>query len=310
MSVAYASPEAVSVVICTYSDARWPQLVRCVRSVYRQTRQPQDVVIVVDHNPELEERARSQFTRASVVPNTAKQGLSGARNTGARAARGEIIAFLDDDAWADPAWLDQLASGFDDPGTMGAGGHATAAWVVGRPSWFPAEFYWVVGCSYRGLPARRAPVRNPLGCNMAFRRIAFERVGGFRSDFGRVGARPIGVEETEFSVRVQSAFPGSDVLYIPEALVYHEVPAQRGTWSYFIRRCYGEGLSKAHLRRVAGSRHALSAERRYVVATIPSGLMRSLRRMQLRRSAALVIGVAVTAFGFVLGSVNGRSLAE
>ena len=95
-----------------------------------------------------------------------------------------------------------MSQPFQDPTVIGAGGAATPAWAAEPPSWFPVEFYWVVGCSYRGLPERRAVVRNPLGCNMAFRKRAFSQVGGFRSDFGRVGANPIGVEETEFSLSV------------------------------------------------------------------------------------------------------------
>ena len=88
----------------------------------------------------------------------------------------------------------------------------------------------------------------------------------------------------------------------------HEVPELRASWSYFVRRCYGEGLSKAHLRRVAGARNALSAERRYLVSVIPSGVLRSLVALRLRRAMALIAGVAITAAGFLVGSITRRTL--
>lgn len=302
------APSLVSVVVCTYSEARWPQLVQSLGSVTRQTMPPAEVVLVVDYNPGLEEAARAEFPTATVVANAEGRGLSGARNTGARAARGDIVVFLDDDAWAEADWLEQLIDAFRSPAVIGAGGAAMPAWERGRPGWFPEEFYWVVGCSYRGLPERRGSVRNPLGCNMAFRRAAFEVAGGFRSDFGRVGTRPIGVEETEFSVRVRSTLPAADILYVPDAVVRHTVPAQRATWAYFIRRCYGEGLSKAHLRRVAGARGALSAEGGYLASVIPSGIIRNLVGLRLRRSMALIAGVFITLYGFVIGTITNRSL--
>ena len=119
-----------------------------------------------------------------MVANTGTRGLSGARNTGVDAASGDIVAFLDDDAAAADGWLAALTAPFADPHVVGTGGGAEPVWTLPRPGWFPDEFGWVVGCSYRGLPVTRAPVRNPIGCNMAFRRAALLEVGGFRDEVG------------------------------------------------------------------------------------------------------------------------------
>jgi glycosyltransferase involved in cell wall biosynthesis len=90
--------EAVSVIICAYTLRRWNELVKAVASVEQQTRRPDETIIVIDHNSVLLERAHETFTSATVIPNRAGRGLSGARNTGVEAAGGEIVAFLDDDA--------------------------------------------------------------------------------------------------------------------------------------------------------------------------------------------------------------------
>ena len=95
---------------------------------------------------------------------------------------------------------------------MGVGGLTLPVWKEPRPAWFPEEFDWVVGCTYRGMPESREPVRNLLGGNASFRREAFERSGGFQNGIGRsAGKRPLGCEETELCIRVSQQLPGSRV---------------------------------------------------------------------------------------------------
>ena len=129
------------------------------------------------------------------------------------------------------------------------------------------EFDWVVGCSYRGLPTGCAPVRNLIGANMSFRRSVLAEVGGFRSELGRIGTRPLGCEETELCLRIGRRFPDRVILHEPRARVLHQVPADRASWRYFTARCYSEGLSKATVARLAGAR-GLSSERSYTLRVL------------------------------------------
>jgi GT2 family glycosyltransferase len=294
-----------SVVICAYTEERWSDLVRAVRSVERQDVPVRETIVVVDHNEALLERAIRELTSARVVANTGPRGLSGARNAGVQVARGDVVAFLDDDAHADPAWLRHLLAGFTDASILGVGGLVAAEWDVRRPSWFPLEFDWVVGCSYRGLPVRRSAVRNPIGCNMSFRRSVFELVGGFRSEVGRVGRTPVGCEETELCIRA-AARAGGSFVYEPAAIVRHRVPSSRARWTYFRSRCFAEGRSKAVVRRLAGSGSALGSERRYVLTTLPLGVrdavvesIRTRTAAPLLRAGAIIAGAGVTMAGYV-----------
>src|SRR5439155_542168 len=76
-----------------------------------------------------------------------------ARTTGIdRADRGDVIAFLDDDAVAEPDWLETMLRAYGDGSVMAVGGRIEPLWAAGRPGWFPPEFDWVVGCTYVGLP--------------------------------------------------------------------------------------------------------------------------------------------------------------
>jgi glycosyltransferase involved in cell wall biosynthesis len=302
----------VSVVICAYSLDRWSDLQAAVQSVGAQVPSPREVVVVIDHNLDLLVRARQELAGVTSVESTGERGLSGARNTGLKAASGRIVAFLDDDALAEPGWLSALMSPYEDPRVVATGGLIIPSWDVRRPRWMPEEFDWVVGCSYRGLPTRKAPVRNPIGCNMSVRRDLALSAGGFRSDLGRIGALPAGAEETELSLRLRREDPSSVIIHVPEARVRHRVSARRATWSYFRSRCFHEGRSKAVLARVAGSETALATERGYTLRVLPravlGGLVAPLRGDWAgpSRAGAIVAGLAFASCGYVSGRFAGR----
>src|SRR5262249_6573654 len=156
----------------------------------------------------------------TVLENHGPRGLSGARNTGIAAATREIVAFLDDDAVADPTWLDELCQPYQRAEIAVVGGRVVPRWDDQRASWFPPEFDWVIGCTYAGHPDEGA-VRNVIGANMSFRRSVLERVGGFDDAVGRIASHPSGCEETELCIRVGQQLPGAVIWYAPAAVVHH-----------------------------------------------------------------------------------------
>jgi glycosyltransferase involved in cell wall biosynthesis len=300
----------VSVVICTWTGARWQELCEAVGSVAGQSQPPLETIVVVDHDPALLDRAQAELQGVVVVPNTEARGLSGARNSGLAVARGDVVAFLDDDAVAAPDWLRLLAGEFEDESVLGVGGAIEPVWEK-QPHWFPAEFGWVVGCTYRGLPGERAAVRNLIGASMSFRRELFSELGGFRNGIGRLGTRPVGCEETDFCLRVERARPDGRFIYQPLALVHHRVPAHRARWRYFLARCYGEGLSKALIVGGAGFRRGLAAERTYTARVLTSGFCSALLaaltfrdRSGFLRATAIAAGLTAAAAGFCSGHLR------
>ncbi len=85
-----------SVVICAYTEERWNELIATIESVQCQTLPPNEIIVVIDHNPQLLKRVQEHILDVIVVENTETYGLSGARNSGIATARSHIVAFLDD----------------------------------------------------------------------------------------------------------------------------------------------------------------------------------------------------------------------
>ncbi|MEV5408698.1 glycosyltransferase family 2 protein [Thermopolyspora sp. NPDC052614] len=310
---------SISVVICVYTEDRWEDIRAAVQSVRDQRRKPHELILVVDYNPELHLKLKKEYTDALVVENTHERGLSGGKNTGAEIATGDIVAYLDDDAVADPGWLEALEEAMNDSSgsVVGVGGLTEPLWATGRrPRWFPEEFDWTVGCSYRGMPTRRAPIRNVMGGNAAFRRPLIAEVGGFHSGIGRSvqgrKSRPLGCEETEFCIRLAQRRPGSIMMYEPRAKIGHKVPAPRMRFAYFRSRCYAEGLSKALVTSSVGAGDGLASERAHALKALPLGALRNVGEALrgdpagLARAAAIVIGLAWTTWGYVVGTARLR----
>jgi glycosyltransferase involved in cell wall biosynthesis len=312
---------ATSVVVSTYDAKRWDDLVACVDSLGRQTRAPLEVIVVVDHNQALLERASQAFPETRPIANDRPRGLAGARNAGIAVASGDVVAFIDDDARAERDWLEKLEACFDDGAVVGAGGALQPLWQGPEARWIPREFYWVFGCSYTGLPERAAPVRNPIGANMAVRAEALVEAGGFREggeDDAPRELRARGVvraagnvpDDTDLAIRISRRRPDAVWIYQPEAVVHHTVTPERATFGYFVRRSFEEGVGKASLSALVGADAGLASERRHATAVLPRGVARELRRFlagdgsAALRALAIVVGTAAAAAGFLSVAVR------
>jgi GT2 family glycosyltransferase len=171
-------------------------------------------------------------------------GLSTARNAGVRAARGEVVAFTDDDAFPDPGWLRALLSALEPAGTLVAGGPVAPLFEGQLPAWFTARFLPYLAAWDRG-PEGHPLVYNeyPRGNNIAFRREVFARFGGFTRHLGRTGRSLLSCEETELCLRVERG--GGAIVYAPAARVRHLTAAGRLTTDWLERRFFAQGRSEA-----------------------------------------------------------------
>ena len=292
-----------TIVVATYDPERWPFLSAAVESLLSGSERPSRVVVCVDQNEELYERVRLAWPEVTALLNSGDPGASGTRNAGAKYADTPFIVFLDDDVRVLEGWLSRLLAPLADPGVVGTGGGVVAGWQTGRPKWFPEEFDWVVGASFRGMPTVQSAVRNVWAENMAVRADVFRAVGGFRTDFGKVGNRN-SPEDTDLCIRMAASLPQATWVYAPDAVVEHHVPASRASFSFFLRRSYNEGRGKVEMADLLGRQAKLQDERDYILRTLPAGILTGLRGVirhgdlgGLLRAGAIVTGAFAAGIG-------------
>jgi glycosyltransferase involved in cell wall biosynthesis len=290
-----------SVVICAYTMDRWDDLNAAVASIRDQTLPAREIIVVVDNNDVLLERAGREIEGVVVVPNSNVRGLCGGRMTGAEFSTAPVIAFLDDDAMADEHWLEELLIPYQDHRVLGVGGYIEPLWRAPCPGWFPIEFNWIIGCTYRGMRVGNGgEVRNMIGANMSVRADVLRESGGFAGQMGRIGGGKASAntcDDTEFCIRVAKMFDGTWI-YRPQASVRHVVTPERTTWKYFLHRCRMEGTSKAVLTGLAGTRDGLGSERRYIL-TLAHSVLRYTVTGKIGRAAAVSMGLATTALAYL-----------
>jgi GT2 family glycosyltransferase len=174
----------------------------------------------------------------------------------------------------------------------------------------PDELLWTVGVSYTGMPTSVAEIRNVWSASMMVRRDAFVKVGGFRVGFGKLGDqnRP---EDTELCLRM-SALDGGHWMYVPDAVIRHEVPARRSTFGFFLSRCYAEGRGKVQMAGLHDGAETLEAERAYLWS-LPRAVLHNLAAALsgkginfALRAGGVVAGVAAAGVGTVVETVSAR----
>jgi glucosyl-dolichyl phosphate glucuronosyltransferase len=300
----------ISVVISTYTMDMKDQVLDCISSIEKQTFQPDEILVVLDPKQELLRFFKSVLPSGVKVIESEGFGLSNARNTGVKHANGEIVAFIDDDAVADKDWLTNIFKNYSESSVAGVGGRVIPIMPEGKSfGWFPEELNWVIGCSYKGQSNRREEVRNPIGCNMSFRRSIFEVVGYFRHDVGRLGKALLDGEEPEFSIRVHQLLPNAKIINDPSAIVFHKVSLKRVTFKYLWKRSFYQGFSKALINNSLGDTMVdLDIERRYLryllTSSVKSRFSRLYNLKNLVQLITLLISSSIVFFGFVVGKVR------
>jgi len=301
-----------SVIISAYSIERLYDVLFCIDSLKKQTLLPKEIILVLEPDPYLIDfyKLRAPPEIKIIVSNG--KGLSHARNTGVQNSIGDFVAFIDDDAYADKEWLELLNINYSDPAVIGVGGFVKPLWEIQRPNWLPEEIDWTVGCSHKMLLKGRHPVRNPIGCNMSFRRMIFEKVGYFDSTIGRYGKQLLSGEEAFFSFRALAKIPNSTIMYDPRAVVFHKVSRKRASINYVLLRSFYEGYSKGLISKIElKNGDFLSSENNYLKALvsefIPDKLKKFYRYQSFLQLSTLFMSTSFVFSGYVAGKFSGKT---
>jgi GT2 family glycosyltransferase len=307
----------VSIVVCTHSLDNFQNLMDAVDSLLNQSHKEMEIIIVVDGNEELYQRLMEDYAlqdKIEVVALKENVGLSAARNAGIRAARGDAIAFFDDDAVAEKKWVQNLVDIYQNLDASAVGGKILPIWLSPPPDYFPDEVGWLVGITQAGFAEEKVTeVRNTFGSNLSFRREVFEEVGLFseKIGFAKRGTSIIQTAETELAWRMRNKL-GKGVIYNPEAIVYHKIPPSKTRVKLLLRRSFYQGYSKALLKRRSPSPGVLTTEQSYLKDLLFKYIPRRLKGifslshsvMELKKLSFLVAVILSVGLGFVWGYVK------
>lgn len=233
-------PTSASVIICTHNRA--DNLAENLPKVLNAVGDRQCEVIVVDNCSSDHSVQVATALGVRCIPEN-RLGLSHARNRGIKEASGDLVIFIDDDAWPETEWLPEIAEAFRDPSVACVGGRVIPAWkhLSGWPSWLHNRligFFTVI--EYPDFRTLSYP-NYPAGTNIAFRRQVLTEVGGFNPDLGRTGKSLNSGEETDLCLRIERA--GHRIVYTPDAVVHHYVHEDRLKKEWVLDRSFWQGVS-------------------------------------------------------------------
>jgi len=220
----------ISVVVCTYNGAR--TIHDCLDGLEQLAYPDYEVIVVDDGSTDTTAAIALQYDCRLI--RTENRGLASARNTGLKAATGEIVAYIDDDAYPDPHWLTYLAARFLRTPDAGVGGPNIAppgdgpiAECVARAPGGPVHVL-LSDCQAEHIP----------GCNMAFRKACLEAIGGFDPQFRAAG------DDVDVCWRLQGN--GWTLGFSPAAVVWHH---RRNSVRTYWKQQVGYGRAEAMLER-------------------------------------------------------------
>jgi glycosyltransferase involved in cell wall biosynthesis len=248
----------ISVVVTAYTIERINDIFELLDSIQAQSFNDLETIFIIERSEDLLNKVSDylklkNITCVQTIYSKEKIGLSGARNLGISKAKGQIIAFIDDDVVLFPDWAEEMVKAYHDESIIGATGPGLPMWEDEKLKWLPEELFWIVSATaFTGWKEERA-VRSAWGMNMSFRREAFDTCI-FSTNFGQTTggkeawkAGP--VDDAEFSIQLRLKTKKS-IIYNPHVQVYHKVYKYRLTRKFLRGQGYWQGYSKALLKKM------------------------------------------------------------
>jgi glucosyl-dolichyl phosphate glucuronosyltransferase len=294
-----------SIIIPTYGRAKY--LEDTLYSVSQQTLSYGNFeVIIVDNKPtgealKIYNDFKKKWYGTVVYLKEARIGLHHARHSGAKAARGEILIYIDDDVLVSPEWLEAILSPFSNSRVACSGGKIVPKWEGSVPSWLGQFDGGYLSLLDLGIQTKELTEPNVWGCNMAVRKSVLFEVGGFNPD-GVGDKRFIWLRgDGECGLENKILKRGLKIIYEPRAWLYHRIPESRLVPQYFYWRLFIQGIDDSY-RYVRSHRlynfFVLHMSKRIVISILQSvrklalSLVLPNQRIRLRSDACYFWGIA------------------
>lgn len=239
----------LTVAICTYRRFDW--LEKCISALELQTLSQKDFhILVVDNSLQFDKSENFKKECCSNIDVeyiiTDKSGLSYARNVALKQCRTPYIAYLDDDALAEPGWAEAVLDAFEACGkdTGVVGGKVNPIWEISKPEWLDGELLGPLTVLDWGDSVHRLkPSEWLVGANVAYKTSALAAVGGFSEQLGRKGNILLCHEELQVNNAIVDM--GYAAVYTPYAVVDHLVQKERMKQDWLCLQAFWESISRA-----------------------------------------------------------------
>jgi glycosyltransferase involved in cell wall biosynthesis len=238
-----------TIAICTYNRVKLLQL--CIESLSKINFPFDEFEVLVVDNNSTDNTAEICNAFPGLYPHLnfryiveTQQGVGYTRTRGAKEAKGEIVAYIDDDCLAEENWLKRIVQFYDMYSeAMSTGGKIVSKYLVPVADWFGKYFWGLVGNYDLGTKIfQMKGMRYPSGANMHFRKIAFERYGYFDGKLGRSGKSLMAGEEKAMYLKLIQN--NEKVYYLPDVVVYHHVEGNKFDKAYVRKHSFGIGASE------------------------------------------------------------------
>ncbi|MDY7020838.1 MAG: glycosyltransferase [Cyanobacteriota bacterium] len=248
----------ISVAICTHNRAE--RLQKSLEALKNQSLSQEvfEVLVIDNASTDQTQKICDQYSQDFINFHYVYEsilGLSKARNTAIKEAKGKYIAYLDDDAIPCQGWLEAILDSFEnvEPSPIGVGGPIYGIWEIPTLNW--VEEYsdiaaYFTTLNYGSQPCWFPSQRFPYGANMAYQREALEQVGGFCEQLGRKGQNLLSQEELLLNLSLEQK--GEKFYYNPKASVEHWISKERINLEWLMQRSYWQGRSEAISEQLLG----------------------------------------------------------
>lgn len=239
----------ISVIVCTYNRAHY--LADTLDHLLHQSAALSNFEVLVINNNSTDDTEgickqfsikNPDFPFRYIVEMA--QGLSFARNRGIKEVNGDVLTFIDDDAFAQVDFIKHLHEHFESHAqTMAIGGKIIPKYEDGEPRWMSRYLLPLVAALDMGDRIKPFPkTKFPIGANMSMRKEVFDDYGTFDVNLGRKGSALEGSEEKDLFSRITKS--GTNIMYIPQAVVHHIIPSKRVSLNYIKNQAIGIGKSE------------------------------------------------------------------
>lgn len=294
----------ISVVICTYNRSKSLEItLKSLKEMSVAQELSWELVVVDNKSDDNTKDVVEEFRLNSGINVRyvfeGNQGQSHARNRGVKEAKGEIIAFTDDDVIVDKKWVSNIVKAFEENSISCVGGKILPIWERPCPKWLNQELQgYLALLDYGDLPfyIDKAII---WGANFSVKASMFQKYGQFNPLLGRVGGKLYSQDDTKYvKLLIEN---GEKVLYAPNIIVHHQVPVKRMNKSYFRKWKFDQGeldaiiLGNYENRNILGIpyyeiRYFLKKMLEYLVSIITFSENRFLYELKVIYSIGFIVG--------------------